>query len=211
MRITLRVLLVVISLTISTNSATASDEHPINILVLGDSLSAAYGIPKDLGWVNLMRTELRGSAKVINASISGETTDGGRASLIRHLAQYEPSIVILELGANDGLRGFPLRTTKDNLQAMIDMSTDMGADVVLIGIHIPPNYGKRYTESFYQNFVELAEKNDLAFVPFLLDKVALDPTLMQSDQLHPTAEAQPIILENVLPAVRNVIDEHRSQ
>ena len=211
MRITLRVLLVVFSLTISTNSATASDEHPINILVLGDSLSAAYGIPKDLGWVNLMRTELRGSAKVINASISGETTDGGRASLKRHLAQYEPSIVILELGANDGLRGFPLQTTKDNLQAMIDMSTDIGADVVLIGIHIPPNYGKRYTESFYQNFVELAEKNEHAFVPFLLDNVALDPGLMQNDQLHPTAEAQPILLDNVLPAVRETIDKRRSQ
>lgn len=211
MRITLRVLLVVFSLTISTNSATALDEHPINILVLGDSLSAAYGIPKDLGWVNLMRTELRGSTKVINASISGETTDGGRASLKRHLAQYEPSIVILELGANDGLRGFPLQTTKDNLQAMIDLSTDIGADVVLIGIHIPPNYGKRYTKSFYQNFVELAEKNELAFVPFLLDNVALDPGLMQNDQLHPTAEAQPILLDNVLPAVRETIDKRRSQ
>jgi len=210
-RITLRVLLVVFSLTISTNSATASDEHPINILVLGDSLSAAYGIPKDLGWVNLMRTELRGSTKVINASISGETTDGGRASLKRYLAQYEPSIVILELGANDGLRGFPLQTTKDNLQAMIDMSTDIGADVVLIGIHIPPNYGKRYTKSFYQNFVALAEKNELAFVPFLLDNVALDPGLMQNDQLHPTAEAQPILLDNVLPAVKETIDKRRSQ
>lgn len=211
MRITLRVLLVIFSLTISTNSAIASDEHPINILILGDSLSAAYGIPKDLGWVNLMRSELKGSAKVINASVSGETTDGGRASLKRHLAQYDPSIVVLELGANDGLRGFPLNTTRDNLQAMIDMSKGSGADVVLIGIHIPPNYGKRYTDSFYQNFVDLAKKNALEFVPFLLENVALDPTLMQNDQLHPTAEAQPLLLENVLPKIRKVIENQQSQ
>jgi acyl-CoA thioesterase-1 len=200
-----------LSLLITTHKAIAADEHAIKILVMGDSLSAAYGIPKERGWVNLLQEALATQAEVINASISGETTGGGLAAFPKHLANYEPDIVLLALGANDGLRGFPPQTMKSNLEAMVVASRDAGARVLMIGIHILPNYGKRYTKAFYQVYESLVDDYQLGFVPFLLEGVALNPELMQDDQLHPTAEAQPIILANVLPYLEQEIDEITSQ
>lgn len=206
MRLPLIIILSLFSLLITTHKAIAADEQEIKILVMGDSLSAAYGIPKELGWVNLLRTELGDDYSVINASISGETTGGGLAALPRHLEEYQPDLVILELGANDGLRGFPIPRMRSNLEAMITLSLQSGARVMLVGIHILPNYGRRYTESFYAVYAELAEKYALSLVPFLLDGVALNPELMQDDQLHPTAEAQPRLLKNVLSALQDELE-----
>lgn len=203
MRITLIIVISLLSLLITTHKAIAADEHEIKILVMGDSLSAAYGIPKELGWVNLLREKLHNKATIVNASISGETTGGGLAALPKHLQNYSPNIVILALGANDGLRGFPTQTMKSNLEQMILLAQESGAEVLLVGIHILPNYGRRYTEAFYQVYEELVSEYQLSFVPFLLEGVALEPELMQDDQLHPTAEAQPILLSNVFPLLEN--------
>ena len=210
MRFPLIIVFSLFSLLITTHKAIAADEQEIKIFVMGDSLSAAYGIPKELGWVNLLRTELGNDYSVINASISGETTGGGLAVMPKHLQEYDPDLVILELGANDGLRGFPVSRMESNLEAMIELSLGSGARVLLVGIHILPNYGRRYTESFYAVFQELARKYKLSLVPFLLDGVALKPELMQDDQLHPTAEAQPQLLQNILPLLMTELETIRS-
>jgi acyl-CoA thioesterase-1 len=188
-------------------SAAADSSKATKILVLGDSLSAAYGIQRELGWVNLMRSQLNKSNQidVANASISGETTDGGVRSLPSHLTNHQPDLVIIELGANDGLRGFPVPVIKKNLNQLISMSQESGAKVILIGIHIPSNYGSRYTSSFDQMFTDLAKQYQLPFVPFLLKGVALNDELMQDDGLHPTAEAQPILLANVMAVLSEVL------
>lgn len=206
MRFSLIIILSLFSLLITTHKAIAADEQEIKILVMGDSLSAAYGIPKELGWVNLLREQLGGGFSVTNASISGETTGGGLAVLPEHLQNYDPDLVILELGANDGLRGFPVSRMRSNLEQMIDLSLQSSARVLLVGIHILPNYGRRYTETFYSVFQELAAQYELSLVPFLLDGVALKPELMQDDQLHPTAEAQPILLQNILPLLEHELN-----
>lgn len=172
------------------------------LLVLGDSLSAAYGLPAEEGWVSLMEQELkqrRLADKVINASISGETSSGGLQRLPRLLADYRPDLVLLELGANDGLRGTPLQVMEQNLRRMVELSQASGAEVILIGIRIPPNYGPQYTQRFYSIYPDLAQEYQLPLVPFLLEGVALKPQLMQSDGLHPTAAAQPILLQTVWP------------
>lgn len=152
-------------------------------------------------WVALLATELGDSATVINSSISGETSMGGLARLPGLLSEYKPDVVVLELGANDGLRGFPIPQITANLQAMIDLSQAQNAQVIILGIRIPPNYGNRYTEPFFQQFATLAKHNQLPYLPFLLDGVAEYSNLMQSDGLHPTAEAQTIILNNVKPLI----------
>lgn len=170
------------------------------LLVFGDSLSAAYGLQTDQGWVALLQDRLRSEGygyTVVNASVSGETTEGGRRRLPRALAQHAPDLVILELGANDGLRGLPLQDARTNLQAMIETARKTGASVLLAGILIPPNYGPRYADAFAQMYVQLAAEQKVALVPFLLDGVALDPKLMQQDGLHPRAEGQPRVLQNV--------------
>lgn len=172
------------------------------LLVLGDSLSAAYGLPAEEGWVSLMEQELKQRSladKVINASISGETSSGGLQRLPRLLADYRPDLVLLELGANDGLRGTPLQVMEQNLRRMVELSQAAGAEVILIGIRIPPNYGPQYTQRFYSIYPDLAQEYQLPLVPFLLEGVALKPQLMQSDGLHPTAAAQPILLQTVWP------------
>ncbi|MBV0933962.1 arylesterase [Marinobacterium weihaiense] len=172
------------------------------LLVLGDSLSAAYGLPAEQGWVSLLEQELRQrqlAQRVINASISGETSSGGLQRLPRLLNDYRPDLVVLELGANDGLRGTPLRIMERNLRQMVELSRQAGAQVMLIGIRIPPNYGPQYTQRFYSIYPELAQEYDLALVPFLLERVALKPQFMQADGLHPTAAAQPILLQTVWP------------
>lgn len=170
------------------------------ILVYGDSLSAAYGISQQKGWVALLQERLRTKQldyNVVNASISGETTAGGVARIAETLRRTEPDIVILALGANDGLRGLPIAQMKRNLSRIIEASQGAGAEVLLAGMHLPPNYGQRYAAEFHEAFAELAKKHKTAYLPFLLDGMATQPALFQSDQLHPTAEAQPIILDTV--------------
>lgn len=170
------------------------------VLVLGDSLSAAYGVPLDRGWVSLLadRIETEGLPhRVVNASVSGETTAGGRNRLARALDTHQPAIVILELGANDGLRGLPVPAARENLGAMIRAAQERKTRVLLVGIQMPPNYGPRYAESFAAMYPQLAQEHKVPLVPFLLEGVALDDRLMQADGLHPNAAGQPRLLENV--------------
>jgi acyl-CoA thioesterase-1 len=178
------------------------------ILVLGDSISAAYGMSLEQGWVAQMATALREqnlNASVINASISGETTAGGLRRLPALLAEHSPGLVIIELGANDGLRGYPLQGLKSNLTQMVSLSQQAGAKVILLPMEIPPNYGPRYTTGFRETYRTVAEDTDSLLSPFLLDGVATDPALVQPDGLHPTVAAQPLILANVLPTVTRAL------
>ena len=180
--------------------AAAAAAEPRNLLVWGDSLSAAYGIREELGWVQLLAARIAReypSYQVINGSVSGETTTGGRERLPAMLAEYRPAIVILELGGNDGLRGIPVASIRENLDAMIRLIEANGGQVLLAGIQIPPNYGPRYTGPFQENYFSLAEEHGLPLLPFLIEGIPENPQLMQDDGIHPVAEAQPIILENV--------------
>ncbi|MGM0831922.1 arylesterase [Halomonas qaidamensis] len=186
-------------------SALNADQRP-TLLVMGDSLSAAYGIEQELGWVTLLAERLDGEAQVINASISGETTSGGAQRLASIIGQRQPDIVLLELGGNDGLRGLPPTQMRSNLASMIEQSQQAGADVLLLGIDIPPNYGQAYRDAFTSVFHSLADEYDVPLVPFLLEDIALNEQLMQDDGIHPTAEAQPIILDNVWPALEPLLD-----
>nr|WP_067290949.1 arylesterase [Marinobacterium profundum] len=184
-----------------------------SILVLGDSLSAAYGMPVEQGWVALMRQRIEqqsANVEVVNASISGETTQGGITRLPALLAQHKPDILILELGANDGLRGTPLPVIRQNLSHLITLGQEAGAQVLLLGIRLPPNYGPRYSDGFYSIFAELSESQQVARVPFLMDGVALERALMQNDGLHPNSEAQPRLLENVWRQLDILLQELRA-
>lgn len=177
----------------------AAASAPI-ILVYGDSLSAAYGIPRERGWVSLLQQQLKQEAlpyQVLNASISGETTSGGLTRLQALLKQHQPALVLLQLGANDGLRGLPVADMRRNLSAIIEATQQAGVKTMLIGIMIPPNYGPRYTREFKDSYQLLAERYQLPLVPFLLDGVAGNRTLMQDDGLHPTADAQQTVFANV--------------
>ena len=186
-----------------TLAATASAySAPKNVLVVGDSLSAEYGIARGAGWVALLEQKLKAekiAAKVVNASISGETTSGGRARLPALIKQHRPDIVVIELGANDGLRGLPVPSAEANLRAMIAMAQENKARVLLVGMRMPPNYGRAYTERFFTMFETVAKSTRSSLVPFMLDGVADKPTLFQQDRLHPTAQAHPIILKNIWP------------
>ncbi len=173
---------------------------PRTILVFGDSLSAAYNLPVEQGWVALLQRRLHAQGygyDTVNASISGETTSGGLERLPRALALHRPAIVILELGANDGLRGLPLEQTRARLAQMIGLAERAGAKVLLLGIRLPPNYGPRYGNGFAMLYGELAAHFHLPLVPFLLQRVALNPALMQSDGLHPNANGEGPVLETV--------------
>jgi acyl-CoA thioesterase-1 len=170
--------------------------------VLGDSLSAAYGIRLEQGWVALLQGRLKAKGyghRVVNASASGETTGGALARLPRALERHRPAIVILELGGNDGLRGLPLSEVRGNFEALIRLSRGAGAKVLLVGMRIPPNYGPAYTRGFHELYEELARQHRLPFVPFFLDGIALDDSLMLEDGLHPNATAQPRLLDQVWP------------
>ncbi|MDP2524265.1 arylesterase [Neptunomonas phycophila] len=178
------------------------------LLVLGDSLSAAYRLKPEEGWVALLQNRLveqGADIKVVNASISGETTQGGLTRLPELLNRHQPNWIVLELGANDGLRATPIPRIEQNLRALIDQSQEAGAEPIIVGIQLPPNYGPRYTRRFFGLYESLAQEYELARVPFLLEDVALKPELMQSDGLHPTAEAQPIVLEQVWPTLSSVM------
>lgn len=177
------------------------------VLVMGDSLSAAYGIEQRAGWVSLLQTRLDGKARVVNASISGETSSGAAARLPDLLGQHRPEIVVLELGGNDGLRGLPPGQMRANLARMIEASQAADAEVLLLGIDIPPNYGRAYRDAFTGVFTRLADEHDLPLVPFLLEGIALEDELMQDDGIHPTAAAQPRILENVWPELAPLLEE----
>ncbi len=170
------------------------------LLVLGDSLSSGYGIALAEGWVSLLQKRVKDAGlphQIVNASISGDTSRGGLARLPAALERYRPAVVILELGGNDGLRGLSLGVLEDNLAAMIELCRQAGAQAILIEMRIPPNYGLRYTEKFQALYGELARRYDLPLIPFLLEGVAGNPALIQSDGIHPRAEAQPRILDNV--------------
>jgi acyl-CoA thioesterase-1 len=182
-------------------SSWAADED-ITLLVYGDSLSASYGIEQEQGWVNLLKSKLRSEklpVDVVNGSVSGETTTGGLARLPAMLDSYQPELLILELGGNDGLRGLPLDLMRENLASMIDLAKASGAEVILTGIQIPPNYGPRYTAPFFETYSALAKQKSLPLVPFLIDGIPQQPELMQNDGIHPRAEAQSMILDNVWP------------
>lgn len=184
------------------------DDKPV-ILILGDSLSAAYKLSAEDGWAHLLvqRLDEHGlDYKVVNASISGATTSAGLQRLPSLLSKHKPQLVLLELGANDGLQGMPIASITRNLETLIVQSQNTGAEVMLLGIQLPPNFGSRYTQPFFEQYSALAKKYDLALLPFLLEGVAGKQELMQSDGLHPTAQAQPMILDNVWKVLENVLN-----
>jgi acyl-CoA thioesterase-1 len=178
------------------------------IVVLGDSLSAAYGLPTERGWVALLEGRLAAAGRaypVVNASISGDTTGGGLTRLPQILERHRPAVVVVALGANDGLRGIPVRQIEDNLKALVGMVRGAGAEVLLVGVRLPPNYGAAYTEGFQASLRGVADAEQVPLVPDLLAGVAEDWRLMQADGLHPTADAQPRILDNVWPRLEPLL------
>ena len=185
--------------------------NPRTLLVVGDSLSAEYGLPRGSGWVALLEQQLgrdKSPWRVVNASISGDTTAGGRARLPSLLKQHQPSIVIIELGGNDALRGFPLAMTEDNLLAMIQACQTLGAKVLLLGMQVPPNYGADYSADFSKLFTRLAKKHKTAVVPFLLKGIADVPNAseqFQADRIHPNAQAHPRMLANVWAELKKLL------
>ncbi|KAF0865484.1 arylesterase [Pseudomonas sp. LD120] len=178
------------------------------ILIVGDSISAAFGLDTRQGWVALLEQRLKDQGfddKVINASVSGDTSAGGRARLPALLVEHKPQVVILELGGNDGLRGQPPQQLQQNLASMIDSAQTVGAKVLLLGMQLPPNYGVRYTQAFAQVYGQLAHDKKVALVPFFLEGIGGHPELMQADGLHPTAAAQEKLLENVWPTLKPLL------
>ncbi|NNF60487.1 MAG: arylesterase [Gammaproteobacteria bacterium] len=187
---------------------TVSQDGPV-ILVVGDSLSAGYGIEDGTGWVDLLQQRLDRAGhnyNIINASITGDTTSGGLTRLKLSLQQFDPVLVIIELGGNDGLRAIPLQVVESNIDQMIEQSQAAGARVALLGMRIPTNYGVRYTAQFHQIYKDAAKRHDVAFVEFFLDGVALNPDLMLPDGIHPNAAAQSVLLDNAWPAITEALD-----
>jgi len=198
----------ILSLTLVLINPLFAAEQPSTILVMGDSLSAGYGLKPEEGWVNLLRLRLQQQKlnyRVINASITGDTTQGGLARLPKALQREKPDIFILELGANDGLRGFDINLTRNNLNRMVELAQADSAKVLLLGIQLPANYGHAFREKFRQIFSEVASQQQIAFVPFFLKGVAETRDLMQPDGIHPAAEAQPVILDNIWPALQPLL------
>jgi acyl-CoA thioesterase-1 len=178
-----------------------------NLLVLGDSLSASYGMPIEKGWVGLLQKQLNNkNINIINASISGETTSGGLSRLPKLLQQHQPKWLILELGANDALRGQNLKTTKKNLQKIVSLSQQQGTSILLLGIKIPTNYGPAYKKMLQKTYQAIADKNQLLFDPFFISSIALEPDMMQQDALHPNQKAQPIILKQLSPLIKQLLN-----
>jgi len=178
------------------------------VLIYGDSLSAGYGMEVDQSWVALLQTRLQGQGyehRVINASITGETTEGGAARIAQALDTFTPSLIILELGGNDGLRGIPPDRMKGNLQTIIQSSKSAGAAIVLLGIRIPPNYGSRYIEDFDNVYRELADELDVPWIEFFMEGIALNDELMQADGIHPNAAAQSLLLDNAWPVISKAL------
>jgi len=183
------------------------------VLVFGDSLSAGYGIDVDQSWPALLQSRLESQGyehRVINASISGETTEGGVTRIASTLKNFHPDLVILELGGNDGLRGFPTERMKANLQTIIEESKASGAAVIMLGIRIPTNYGPRYTGAFENVYRELADESGVLWIEFFMEGIALDKELMQDDGIHPNARAQSILLNNAWPIIRQALADHQA-
>jgi len=180
------------------------------LLIVGDSLSAAYGVPSDRAWVQLLQARLNNNGlsqwNVVNASISGETTVGGARRLPGLLADNSPDVVVIELGGNDGLRGFPPNVIESNLAQMISQVQDTGAQAILVGMRIPPNYGQRYTQMFADIFPKLSDRYNTALVPFFLQGVYDQDGMMQDDGIHPSVEAQPKLLENMWPVLKRALN-----
>ncbi|MCP1572279.1 acyl-CoA thioesterase-1 [Herbaspirillum rubrisubalbicans] len=189
-------------------AATSAYSAPKNLLVLGDSLSAEYGLQRGSGWTTLLQQRLqqdKSGFQVVNASISGDTTIGGRNRLPALMTQHKPAVLVIELGANDALRGLPLKTSQDNLQAMIDLAREQKAKVLLVGMQIPPNYGPDYTRRFAAMYQDLAKANKLALVPFFFEGIAADLSQFQADRIHPNEQAQPRLLDNVWPYLKPLL------
>jgi len=178
------------------------------MLVLGDSISSGYGMKPEQGWVNQLKNKLSQSGydyQVINASISGETSQGGLTRLPELLRQYQPDLVLIELGGNDGLRGLPLKLLQNNLSKMIDLSQESKAQPILLGIQLPPNYGRRYTQAFAGIYPKLAQEHKIPVMPFILQGIGTDSSKMQPDGIHPTGAAQTELLENIWPVVQPLL------
>lgn len=178
------------------------------ILVLGDSVSSAYGLDVDRGWVRLLQERLdeqNARYRVVNASISGDTSNGGAARLASALDKHRPDVVLVELGGNDGLRGLPLSVTRENLERIVVDSKKAGARVLLLGMRLPPNYGPAYTDAFHAIYKKLAERHQVGLVPFLMEGIGGVDAMMQADGIHPRAEAQPVMLENVWPHLQPLL------
>ena len=190
------------------SAAASAHSAPKTVLVLGDSLSAEYGLARGAGWVALAEQKIKQQnidATVVNASVSGETTSGGRSRLPALLEKYKPALVVIELGANDGLRGLPVAAAQANLKAMFDAAAKADAKVMLIGMRMPPNYGRDYADKFFAMYGVLSKEIKAPLVPFMLEGVAEKPQLFQPDRLHPLAAAHPIILANIWPTLQKTI------
>lgn len=189
---------------LSTNAQSANQK----IVILGDSISAAYGVPTEMGWVSLFEERLKQENKaytVINASISGETTDGGLKRLSGIISRHQPAFILIELGGNDGLRGYPLNVIRSNLEALVKQTKAEQVTPILLAMRIPPNYGTRYASGFHSLYSDIAQANDITLVPFLLSDVATQPDMMQPDGIHPTALAQPVLLEAVWESIKPLL------
>jgi acyl-CoA thioesterase-1 len=189
-------------------SVSAQSTEPPTVLIFGDSLSAGYGIDVDQSWTTLLQERLQKQGyehRVVNASISGETTEGGATRIYSAIETFEPDVIVLELGGNDGLRGFPPSRMKSNLEKIVRTSKESGAEVVLLGITIPPNYGRKYIEMFEDVYRQVAEEHDVPWIEFFMEGVALDEELMQGDGIHPNAAAQPILLDNAWPIISEAL------
>ena len=188
----------------------AESAGPPTVLVFGDSLSAGFGIDVDQSWASLLQSRLQEQGyehRVVNASISGETTEGGATRIQGAIDTFDPALIILELGGNDGLRGFPPSRTRDNLEKIVETSKASGAEVVLLGITIPRNYGQRYIAEFEKAFRDVATQHEVPWIEFFMEGVALNEALMQSDGIHPNAEAQPMLLDNAWPIILEALAE----
>jgi acyl-CoA thioesterase-1 len=193
---------------LSTSGCHGANDNP-TLLIIGDSLSAGYGVDAQQSWVSLLEARLKEEDygyRVINASISGDTTTGGLGRLPQALAAHQPGIVLIELGGNDGLRGTPIKVMRKNLSKMIELSQDVGAHVILAGMQIPPNYGPAYTTDFSSIYPQLADEYDAGLIGFFMQNVALNSGLMQADGIHPNADGQPVLLDNVWPALKPLLN-----
>jgi acyl-CoA thioesterase-1 len=190
---------------------TLNNAQAKSILILGDSISAGFGMSSEEAWVSLLEQRLEqkfpGQHEVINSSMSGETAAGALSRLPNLLQNYQPEIVIIELGGNDGLRGQPPTLIERNLDRLVVMSLEAGADTLLFGIKIPPNYGTAYSQAFEDNFKRLAERHEIPLLPFFLEGVAGNDDLMQADGIHPRAEAQPLLLDNAWPLIEKALQK----
>lgn len=187
-------------------SLLAAPAWSTTVLIVGDSISAAYGLAERDGWVQLADDQLSDDITFVNASISGDTTSGGLARLPEALDRFNPSVVVIELGGNDGLRGYSLKDMRNNLTAMVEASETAGASVLLLGMEIPSNYGVAYTRRFAQIFQKVADNTGAALVPFFLEPIATERDYFQRDGVHPTAEAQPLLVEHVIPALKTLLN-----